>query len=82
MVQGHSLITSFITFGISILSFALGFCIFARPEKMIELQKRFYLLINWKIEPVSMKKEIRNTKAMGLFLMVFVTAVCCYLWFG
>jgi len=38
------------------------------------MQRRFYLLINWRIEPVSMEKEIRNTRWMGLFLIALVLA--------
>ena len=50
---------------------AVGIFCFFRPESAIELQRRFYLTINWRIEPVSWEKEVRNTRAMGLFLVVF-----------
>ncbi|MEK6563652.1 MAG: hypothetical protein AABZ65_01325 [Candidatus Omnitrophota bacterium] len=30
--------------------------------------------INWRIEPVSMPKEIRNTKLMGVFLIIAALA--------
>jgi hypothetical protein len=49
---------------------------------MIEIQRKFYEKINWKVEPVSMEKEIRNTRIMGLFL-VFATAltvVSIFIW--
>ncbi len=57
-------------------SAALGLFIIMKPELTIELQRRFYELINWRIEPVSMSKEIRNTRMMGMFLFavsLFVT---------
>jgi hypothetical protein len=44
-----------------------------RPELAIEIQRRFYARINWKIEPVSMPKEIRNTRIMGWLLIVLLT---------
>jgi hypothetical protein len=44
-----------------------------RPELAIEIQKRFYAKINWRIEPVSMPKEIRNTRIMGWFLAALLS---------
>ena len=41
-----------------------------KPQLAIEIQQRFYAKINWKIEPISMEKEIRNTRIMGGFLIV------------
>ena len=63
---------------IAVGSLILGFFIFAYPLWAIEFQKRFYRFINWNIEPVSMECEIHNTKAMGLFLMIFVLGVVIY----
>ena len=47
-----------------------GLFIFFNPALIIEIQRKFYEKINWRIEPISMKKEIRNTRIMGLFLAV------------
>ena len=55
---------------ISVISISLGFFLFLNPALTIEIQKKFYEKINWRIEPISMQKEIRNTKIMGLFLVV------------
>ncbi|MDD5565825.1 MAG: hypothetical protein PHG31_02900 [Candidatus Omnitrophica bacterium] len=60
----------FVFAGIAVLSLLLGVFIFLHPASAIEIQRRFYLKINWNIEPVSMPKEIRNTKAMGLLLIL------------
>lgn len=70
-----------IVFVITILAaFAFGFFIYRFPLKAFEIQKKFYALINWRIEPISLEKEIRNTKGMGLFLMAVVLAAVCYFW--
>ena len=65
-----------------ILSFlfalGLGFFAYVQPVKTIDLQKKFYESINWRIEPVSIPKEIRNTKAMGLFLMFLAFVAATY----
>ena len=58
--------------GIAVISLALGFYLVKRPLEAIELQRKFYEKINWRIEPISLQKEIRNTRIMGIFLMVCV----------
>jgi len=42
------------------------------------MQKKFYAKINWRIEPISMQKEIRNTKIMGIFLVSLALATIIY----
>ncbi|MBN3037994.1 MAG: hypothetical protein JW869_01095 [Candidatus Omnitrophica bacterium] len=59
---------SFFSIAISVL---LGLYLHFRPASAIKLQKKFYKKINWLIEPVSMPREIRNTKIMGM-LLIFV----------
>lgn len=54
----------------SFIAIIIGFALFLNPAFAIEMQRRFYEKINWHIEPISMPKEIRNTKIMGLFLIV------------
>ena len=63
---------------IVIFSLCIGFIIYRFPYHVFEIQRKFYTLINWRIEPISMQKEIRNTRIMGLFLMLFVIASCFY----
>ncbi len=46
-----------------------GFFLFLRPQAALDVQKRFYEMINWRIEPIDLSKEIRNTRSMGVFLM-------------
>lgn len=47
----------------------IGLFLYLKPSETIELQKKFYERINWRMEPISMAREIRNTKIMGLFLL-------------
>ncbi len=53
---------------LSLIGIVVGLRIFFNPSRAIEIQRKFYEKINWRIEPVSMSKEILNTKIMGLFL--------------
>jgi len=62
-----------------LFSLILGFLLFKKPELAIEIQRKFYAKINWKIEPISMKKEIRNTKLMGLFLVIISLFAISYI---
>lgn len=67
-----------IFFGAALAALALGCFIYLFPEKTFDIQKRFYALINWNIEPISLKKEIRNTRVMGVILIAFVIGACIY----
>ena len=62
-------------FGVGI---SLGFFLLLNPSRAIEMQRRFYEKINWRIEPLSIQKEIRNTKIMGLFLIIFILLAIIY----
>ena len=64
---------------ISLLSFAFSLLLIVKPEFCIEVQKRFYRLINWNIEPVSMRKEIRNTRIMGAGLLAAIILAVIYI---
>jgi len=64
---------------ILMISILIGFFLFLNPALAIEIQKRFYERINWRIEPISMQKEIRHTKIMGLFLAVLTLLIAVYI---
>lgn len=57
----------------SIVGLGIGIFLILNPALAIEIQRRFYARINWKIEPISMKKEIRNTRIMGCLLIILVS---------
>ncbi len=60
----------FILIVLSIVGLFIGIFLYFKPRIAIEIQRRFYVKINWKIEPISMPKEIRNTCVMGWFLII------------
>lgn len=62
--------TLLISIFILAISILIGLFLFLNPALAIEIQKKFYARINWRIEPISIPKEIRNTKIMGLFLII------------
>lgn len=57
----------------------IGLFLFLKPNSAIELQRQFYERINWRIEPISLAKEIRNTKIMGLFLIIISFTTITYM---
>jgi hypothetical protein len=59
--------------------FIIGLSLFFKPSVVITIQKNFYARINWRIEPISMAKELRNTKIMGLCLVAFALLAFIYL---
>ncbi|MDD5108022.1 MAG: hypothetical protein PHC29_00710 [Candidatus Omnitrophica bacterium] len=70
--------TSLTTILISVIGIIVGLFVFFKPELMIETQKKFYAKINWRIEPISMQKEIRNTRLMGISLVTVATVTIIY----
>jgi hypothetical protein len=54
----------------SILGLFTGLFCAIKPALCIEMQKRFYAKINWRMEPIFMEKEIYNTRFMGWFLVI------------
>ena len=55
----------------AMFSLVLGLWLIKRPRKAIDMQIAFYRRINWKMEPLDLKREILNTRIMG------VTAALC-----
>jgi len=64
---------------VAVPAFLFGYFLQSQPLKMFEIQKRFYARLNWRIEPISLQKEIRNTKVMGWGLMVFVVVAALFI---
>lgn len=64
---------------LSVFSAGIGLLIFLKPVLAIEIQKRFYAKINWRIEPISMQKELRNTKMMGIFLFALAVVTLLFI---
>ncbi len=53
-----------------VIAIAFGSLLAWKPKKIIDIQIALYRPFNWKIEPISMEKEIRNTRIMGLAVIV------------
>lgn len=65
-------------FVVSLPCLLFGLFLCCRPILAIEVQKKFYAKINWRMEPIDLPKEIRNTKIMGCSLVIFVLAVVLF----
>ncbi len=55
---------------LSTAGFVIGLVLIRAPGFCIELQRKFYALLNWRIEPISMKRELRSTRFLGVFLVI------------
>ena len=62
-----------------LLSLVISYLFIFKPSFAIELQRKFYEKINWKIEPISLEKEIRNTRIMGVSLLVIAALTAVFL---
>ena len=56
----------------------IGRFIFLYPGKTMEYQKKFYEKINWKIEPISIRKGLHNTRVMGLLIFILTLISIIY----
>ena len=55
---------------IVVIAIVFGGMVAWKPKKIIDTQIALYRPFNWKIEPISMEKEIRNTRIMGLVVLI------------
>ena len=55
---------------ITLVSIVIGLFLLINPVLAIKIQIGFYKKINWRIEPISMAREVRNTRLMGLLLII------------
>lgn len=55
---------------IVVIAIIFGALVAWKPKKTIDIQIALYRPFNWKLEPVSMEKEIRNTRIMGLTVLI------------
>lgn len=62
-----------------IIGLFIGFFLVIKPALSIEIQQKFYAKINWKMEPISMPKEIRNTRIMGWLLIILLLAILVFI---
>ena len=51
----------------AVLGFVYGVFLLKKAPLAIKMQIVFYERINWRMEPISMEAEIRNTQNMGNF---------------
>lgn len=73
----------FFEWGTVLVGFVGGVTCVRNPSLAIGIQKKFYELINWQIIPISMKKEVRNTKILGgTLLLVSLALVVCLVLFS
>ena len=70
--------STLLVISIALLTMLIGCFFVLRPRSAIELQRRFYERINWRMEPISMPLEVRNTALMGWFLIVASLAGVAY----
>ncbi|MDP2924543.1 MAG: hypothetical protein Q8O30_12650 [Candidatus Omnitrophota bacterium] len=55
---------------IVVIAIVFGALVAWKPRKTIDIQIAIYRPFNWKLEPISMEKEIKNTRIMGLTVLI------------
>jgi hypothetical protein len=64
---------------IVVIATIFGALVAWKPKKTIDIQIALYRPFNWKLEPISMEKEIKNTRIMGLIVLILGTLLLIYL---
>jgi|GEM_PF-586355 len=66
---------------ISVIAIIFSALVAWKPKKTIDIQIAIYRPFNWKIEPISMEKEIRNTRIIGMAVLILgvISLVCVLL---
>ena len=67
---------------ISLIGLIIGALLIFKTSLMIELQRVLYAQMNWKIEPISLPKELRTLRAMGLCTVIFLTVILFLIFFS
>ena len=55
---------------IAAVAIIFGTVIAWKPRKAIDIQAALYRPFNWKLEPISMEKAIRNMRIMGMTVLI------------
>ncbi len=58
----------FVFLGIGCLGFALGLLSVAWPKRSIGLYQWIMERFNWKVSPIDLPREVRNTRILGVVL--------------
>lgn len=64
---------------IVVIAIVFGALVAWKPKKTIDIQTALYRPFNWKLEPISMEKEIKNTRIMGLTVLILGTLSLIYI---
>jgi len=62
-----------------VMAIVFGALIAWKPKKAIDIQIALYRPFNWKIEPISMEREIKNTRTMGLTVLILGILALIYI---
>lgn len=67
-----------IVYLVSLIGIMLGVIVYKNPAWVIEIQRKFYEKINWRIVPISLERELRNTRRMGFMLIAIGLLALAY----
>ncbi|UCD55119.1 MAG: hypothetical protein JSV93_06325 [Candidatus Omnitrophota bacterium] len=78
----YSINISYVQLVVFVIAMVFGTLIMWKPRKVIEIEIAVYRAFNWKIEPISMEKEIRNTRSTGAIVFIFGIAALLYVMYA
>jgi hypothetical protein len=64
---------------VALMAFINGAVCLINPQLAIKFQQKFYARINWRIEPIDLVKELRNTRIMGAISLILSIILVLYI---
>jgi hypothetical protein len=64
---------------VAVMAFVNGVVCFLNPKQAIRIQQKFYEKINWRLEPIDLNKELRNTRIMGMISLALSITLLIYI---
>ena len=72
----------YVQIAVMVIGMALGILFMWQPRKVIDIEIAIYRPFNWKVEPISMEKEIRNVRTMGLAVFILALASLALIYYN
>ena len=60
-----------IQMSVVVMTLTLGGLFYGQTKKVLDAQTAFYRHINWRLEPISLEKELKNMRRLGIVAVIF-----------
>ena len=69
-------------YAVGVFGLLIGFLSFFSPANSIKLYQAIMRFFNWRVEPIHLDRELRNTKWLGMLMAILSLAIAVILLSG